>query len=737
MIRIFSVLFIFLLSWTFDLLANTQNKSTVFFENIRKQPKDSYDIVIAGAGTGGCGVAIQAARMGATVLLLEETDWLGGQSIAAGVTSQDYATPILGESGLCQEFYTRIHNYYKNLGISPATAYFYGALSFEPNVGNKLLYEMLAMEGGRLDLKMQSKIEKVLKKGNAIVGVYATVGGVSTKISCKILVDATELGDVIPLTGMKYRIGNCKSDSLNLEQEIQHFTWTATIKKYQKPISSKLLLPIPPGYDKIEKKFLRFLELKDGKVKIPPYATSSRPWGFKNFIGYRAMPDSKNLINSLPYKNSFFDKSNSGLYDFILETFPITRTHMNFGNDYPIRIKDIEDIKCRKETFRQAQIRTLQLLYFIQKVMGHSDWSVANDEGFDTNLRRREVDEWLVNQPDLMPFREVLYHFSAMIYARESRRIIGLETITAGDIERFPNAPKVYKNAVAIGDYMIDLHGSQQPSDLESDLDKPESQPKTAGERGYGPFQVPMGCFIPQKLDGFLAAEKNISQSRLANGSTRLQPSTLLMGQAVGALAAISIQQKIQPRFINAILVQKCLLDAGCQLLVTPIRDVEPRTSLWAAIQLCGLHGVLEPVNGWFGALAPVKVKDLENIQFKLFGKVMVDYKNNKMDNATKGEFLELIKNVKNVSIKFAPDQLSTTKVLSRGEAAMVLAELIYKKSITKSDSKRIVDLTTERIVPTPTIDDFTTSYLVPWRNWWMSKHHDFLNWNNSSPWLY
>ncbi|HRZ93463.1 MAG TPA: FAD-dependent oxidoreductase, partial [Candidatus Paceibacterota bacterium] len=51
------------------------------------QIREEYDVVIAGAGTGGFGAAVQAARLGAAVLLLEETDWIGGQMTAAAVTS--------------------------------------------------------------------------------------------------------------------------------------------------------------------------------------------------------------------------------------------------------------------------------------------------------------------------------------------------------------------------------------------------------------------------------------------------------------------------------------------------------------------------------------------------------------------------------------------------------------------------------------------------------------------------
>ncbi len=63
-----------------------------------------------------------------------------------------------------------------------------------------------------------------------------------------------------------------------------------------------------------------------------------------------------------------------------------------------------------------------------------------------------------------------------------------------------------------------------------------------------GPFVVPLEALIPEKVDGLIAAEKNISQTRLVNGATRLQPITMLTGQAAGALAALSVKQGITPR---------------------------------------------------------------------------------------------------------------------------------------------------------------------------------------------
>ncbi len=219
----------------------------------------------------------------------------------------------------------------------------------------------------------------------------------------------------------------------------------------------------------------------------------------------------------------------------------VTRTHLNYNNDYPVTIKEVEDLAARVTACRGAQLRTLQLLYYMQNTLGKRDWSVADDEGYDSAYNRVRVDQWLHEQPELRPFRAVLYHFCVMPYARESRRIVGLHTLSAPEIERLPGSPKMFENCVALGDYAVDLHGSSKRELLELELETGADIPKGFGDRGMGPFAIPFESFIPVALDGFVPAEKNISQSRLANGATRLQPSTMLTGQAAGAIAGLAV----------------------------------------------------------------------------------------------------------------------------------------------------------------------------------------------------
>jgi hypothetical protein len=540
------------------------------------QLRADYDVVIAGAGTGGCGAAIQAARMGRSVLLLEETDWIGGQMNAAAVTSMDEGGTLCRERGLYRELCGLIAAHYRPLGITCETAYWFRHVCVEPRVGRRLLHVMLAdaRGTGTLDLAVRARVVKVSKSGDTVTGVEIAcmddAGQVIRTVRSHILVDATECGDVIPLTGARYRVGNCLSDAIDPARRVQDNTWCAVVRRYPSGVPPELLITHPPpGYtDAVHKGFLKSLVLGEGIQSV-----TNRPWNFETFIGYRGMPDS----------------SRSG------DAPPITRTHLNFNNDYPNVVGDLEDSAQRQKTLRAMRLKTLHLLYYIQNTLGKKEWAVADDEGYDTPYNCAEIDAWLAERPDLALYRPILIRLPVMAYTRESRRIVGLHTLTAREIERYPGKPVRFPTCVALGDYGVDLHGSMRPQDMEPGLDRPEDIPDHRfGSRGTGPFAIPFECFIPETIDGFLPAEKNLSQSRLANGATRLQPHTLLMGQAVGAIAALAIQNNVQPRALDPVLVQLALLDAKDTLFLTPIVDVRQNHPDWKAVQLTLTRNLLQ-----------------------------------------------------------------------------------------------------------------------------------------------
>ena len=109
------------------------------FSATRRVAKNSYDLIIAGAGTGGISAAIQAARMGIEVLVVEPSTWIGGQATAAGVSTMDDMSRQ--KSGLYREFISRMQSYYDYRGgKSMGTCYWISSsTAFEPHVGQETL----------------------------------------------------------------------------------------------------------------------------------------------------------------------------------------------------------------------------------------------------------------------------------------------------------------------------------------------------------------------------------------------------------------------------------------------------------------------------------------------------------------------------------------------------------------------------------------------------------------------
>jgi hypothetical protein len=538
---------------------------------------DQYDVIVAGGGTGGSGAAIQAARMGASVLLLEETDWIGGQMSAAGVTAMDesaaYGLRIVRERGIYREFHESMAAYYYTLNKDPIR----GDRSFgdsntnagyEPKIARAGLYAMIADARGkaRLDLSTRSRVVEVAKSGNAITGATVEVegaGGAKRKqIKSTVLIDATEYGDVIPLTGARYRVGNVTSDKLNPKALVQDHTWCAVIREYPQGVPDHLKVKQPPpDYGKGPRPFLKYKTYgqmtwgKEGKTKGAVYQ-------FRAYTGYRSVADTIS-----PMSGEISEHRN-------------TLTSLNGGNDYPTTVATIEDLKQRYADERIGVYKSLSILYYVQNELG-MHWSVAEDQGYDTPANRAYMAK-LGIRPDLI---EVACRLPQMPYVRECRRIIGVKTLVATDLTRYKDA-KHFDTSVAMGDYFMDLHGTEEA--IEHDLD-PGEIPK-----GGGAFQVPFETFIPEKVDGFVPAEKNISQSRLVNGATRMQPSTMLMGQAAGTIAALSVKQKVQPRRLDPIAVQAVLLRDGSTLVQRWHADVPWGTPIWRATQLLSLHRVID-----------------------------------------------------------------------------------------------------------------------------------------------
>ena len=179
------------------------------------------EVLVVGGGTGGVAAALAAARRGRRVCLVEETDWLGGQLTAQGVSALDEHDLIerFGGTASYYELRRAIRTHYERLGLDGAApAATPGLLGHaarlraapsrstrstscsHPFVEAGCLPVFLRAQAGRGATPPTRRIEAV------------TVHRPRRLRSCvrfrpEFVIDATELGDLLPLAGVDYRIG--------------------------------------------------------------------------------------------------------------------------------------------------------------------------------------------------------------------------------------------------------------------------------------------------------------------------------------------------------------------------------------------------------------------------------------------------------------------------------------------------------------------------------------------------
>ena len=196
------------------------------------------DLIIAGAGLGGCSAAFAALRNGLTVVMTEETDWLGGQLSQQGVPPDEHKwIETHGAPELYRIFREKIRDYYKryypltkeaaaNKRLNPGGGSV-SRLCFEPKVGHMVLQEMFAAyeSARKLILLKHHKVNSAKVTGKKVQALIAKnlITNKDVLLEGAYFVDATELGDLLPLTGTAYITGSeAKADTGEFHAGVTH-----------------------------------------------------------------------------------------------------------------------------------------------------------------------------------------------------------------------------------------------------------------------------------------------------------------------------------------------------------------------------------------------------------------------------------------------------------------------------------------------------------------------------------
>ena len=239
-----------------------------------------------------------------------------------------------------------------------------------------------------------------------------------------------------------------------------------------------------------------------------------------------------------------------------------------YGNDIYLNVVE-KTPKQREALLEQAKQQTLRFVYFIQKDLGFNHLALADDE---------------------FPTKDKLALYP---YHRESRRMHGMVRMLVQHVSKpFDTPQPLFTTGIAVGDYPVDHHHK-----------KNSAAPQHLEFFPVPSFNIPLGALIPKAVSNFIVAEKSISVSNIVNGTTRLQPCVMQIGQASGLLAALSIKNRVDPKNISVRQVQQALLDANGYIM--PYKDVTQKDRYFKAIQKIGATGLLRGVGvptGWANA---------------------------------------------------------------------------------------------------------------------------------------
>ncbi|MEN9838989.1 MAG: hypothetical protein RL177_468 [Bacteroidota bacterium] len=457
-------------------------------------------VLVIGGGASGAPAAIQAARLGVDVIVVEQTPWLGGMLTAAAVSATD-GNHLL-PSGLWGEFRDSLYARYG--GPGPLATGWVSNTHFEPWVGAEILANIVAAEP-RIQVKHGFRVTAVHSAEGRVTGAtFINDQGRVLRISADLTIAADEYGDAVRLSGARNRYGFESraefGDSMAPETafpHVQDLTYVAILKDYGPGIDRTL--PAPPGYD---------------------------PALFNHTCKELSSDPNRNVVH---------------------------------GNDMYVNFVEMTH-EQRQVAFEQAKNFTRAWIHHIQKERGYTNLGLAEGRFPTTD------------------------NFPPMPYIRESRRIYGVQTVTVRDLKdpyADPSRP-LYKQGIAVGDYPLDLHHERKPDSLHVSV-------TTADLPKIPSYSVPYGALIPETLDGFIAADKHISTTHVVNGSTRLQPVVMGIGQAAGAAAALSVLENTQPRDLNVRQLQQTLLDHKAWLL--PFADITPNDAEFQAIQRVAVAG--------------------------------------------------------------------------------------------------------------------------------------------------
>ncbi|RPD43008.1 FAD-dependent oxidoreductase [Chitinophaga barathri] len=502
------------------------------------QATESFDVVIVSGSSGGIGAAIGAARLGASVALIEDTPVLGGM-LSNGISNID-AFSYESLSGVFEEFRQEVKRHYAPLMDTDPVylkkmpdklkdrkfeANHIDKRSFQVNQANQggtwepkvadMIFKKMAAKYPRLKIFYKRYATGIIKDLDRICGVITTTDdGDERTFLGKVVIDATHEADIAAWGGVPYRVGREPRSALEPHAgSIFYFNDTGEILPGSTGRQDAAIVSY--GLRLIVKNY----KSDDGNAHIlknPPPGYDPLKYTASSFGGSPKIANGKVEMNINPNGNE-------------LQEINWSWPEANY--------------KERKKLYEIYKNQALGFLYYVQHVNGKKHLGLANDEFRDNGN---------------VPYR---------VFVREARRIEGEATMTEADINPFVSgnslAPPFQTSSIAIGHYPIDAKLVRKKTDF-STPDKGEGDffLKNAATA----FQVPYGAIVPKNVDGLLVPVA-LSATHVAFSAVRMDPTWTATGQTAGIAAVLSIREGVDVRNVEVRKIQAELIKQKCKLV--------------------------------------------------------------------------------------------------------------------------------------------------------------------------
>jgi len=514
------------------------------------------DVVIYGGTCAAVTAAVQADRMGKSVIIVCPEKHLGGMS-SGGLGFTDVGDKsIIG--GLSREFYHRIWRHYQqpqawrwqkrkefgNRGQGTAAVDLDKRTMwvFEPHVAERVFEDFIAEH--KIPVYRDEWLDRpsgVRKDSTRIVSITMLSG---KTFRGRIFLDASYEGDLMAATGITYQVGR-ESNELygetfnGVQKDVHHHGhyFKTSISPYTVPgdPSSGLLPRVsaePPGANgqadrRIQAYCFRMCLTQVADNRVP----FSKPPGYdagQYELLLRVLASGwREVFQKFdPIPNAKTDTNNHG---------PFSTDNIGMNYDYPeASYARRREILLEHETYQKG------LMYFL-----------ANDPRVPAEVRA-PMSRWGLAKEEFADNGNWPYQ----LYIREARRMVGQYVMTEHDCLARRQTPE----PVGMGSYVMDSHNVQRYVTKDGSV-------QNEGDVGVSPrrpYQIAFGSLVPKLQECTnLLVPVCVCSSHIAYGSIRMEPVFMILGQSAATAAALAIDANSHVQKVDYAALRERLLADG------------------------------------------------------------------------------------------------------------------------------------------------------------------------------